>query len=170
MHYYCSVASHSAQTLSRADRKKAEQFRQQIRDQVVETLEHIVLAEDYLLGNVTNKVMKGPERAADRDTAKIDAIVMAMIPDRSHKAQAPPTITPTGRWAPDDLLDRFLKTRAQTNRISGRYADLRAHASDSPTGQQLHGYEWLLFIGADSQRHTKQISEVKADRIFRRVS
>jgi hypothetical protein len=30
----------------------------------------------------------------------------------------------------------------------------------------LDGYEWLLFIGAHSERHTKQILEVKADPNF----
>ena len=36
--------------------------------------------------------------AADRDTAKIDAGIMAMIPDRSQKAQAPDELKPTNRF------------------------------------------------------------------------
>lgn len=43
---------------------------------------------------------------------------------------------------------------------------LRDHATDSPMGQPLDAYEWLLFIGAHSERHTKQILEVKADPNF----
>ena len=34
----------------------------------------------------------------NRDYAKIDGMVLAMIPDRSHKAQAPPQLLPTSRW------------------------------------------------------------------------
>jgi len=30
----------------------------------------------------------------------------------------------------------------------------------------LDGYEWLLFIGAHSERHTKQMLEVKASPDF----
>jgi hypothetical protein len=41
--------------------------------------------------------------------------------------------------------------------------DLRAHVFDSPLKQPLDAYEWLLFMGAHSERHTKQILEVKAD-------
>ena len=67
---------------------------------VAETLEHIALAEDFLLQNVTDKIMKSPAGPADRDTAKADAMVLAMIPDRSHKAQAPPTLGPPGRPRP----------------------------------------------------------------------
>jgi hypothetical protein len=43
--------------------------------------------------------------------------------------------------------------------------DLREHVSESPLGM-LDGYEWLLFIGAHSERHTKQILEVKANPDF----
>jgi hypothetical protein len=43
---------------------------------------------------------------------------------------------------------------------------LRAHAVDSPLGPKLDAYEWVLFIAAHSERHTKQIHEVKADPNF----
>jgi len=45
-------------------------------------------------------------------------------------------------------------------------APLREHVADSPLGQPLDAYEWLLFNGAHSERHTKQILEVKADPNF----
>jgi hypothetical protein len=183
----CAVSL--GQTLTQADREKAEQYLQQTRDGVVEatkglseaqmkfkpapdrwsvaeTLEHIVLVEDALLENVSGNVMKAPAGGPDRDTARIDAMVLAMIPDRSHKKQASPQFVPTGRWTPSETLDHFLKTRAKTIAFLDSTPDLRAHASDSPIGQQLDGYEWLLFIAAHSQRHTKQILEVKADPNF----
>jgi hypothetical protein len=38
---------------------------------------------------------------------------------------------------------------------------------DSPLGgPKLDAYEWVLFVSAHSQRHTKQIEEVKADPNF----
>src|ERR1700736_1097975 len=115
----CSVAF--GQTLTQADREKAEQYLQQTRDGVVaatkglseaqmkfkpapdrwsvaETLEHITLAEDFLLLNDKDKIMKAPAGATDRDTAKIDAMVLAMVPDRTQKRQAPGPLVPTGRW------------------------------------------------------------------------
>ncbi len=133
---------------------------------VAETLEHIALAEDFLFQNVTDKIMKSPAGPADRDTAKADATVLAMIPDRSHKAQAPPPLVPTGPWTPAETLDRFLKSRAQTIAFLESTLDLRQHVADSPLGQPLDAYEWLLFVSAHSERHTKQILEVKADPNF----
>ena len=133
---------------------------------VAETLEHIALAEDFLLQNVTDKIMKSPAGPADRDTAKADAMVLAMIPDRSHKAQAPPPLVPTGRWTPSETLDHFVKSRAQTIAFLESTPDLRQHVADSPLRQSLDAYEWLLFVSAHSERHTKQILEVKADPNF----
>lgn len=177
------------QALKQADRERGLKYLQQTRDGVVaatkglseaqmkfkpapdrwsvaETLEHIVLVEDFLLQNTEERTMKAPAGAADRDTAKIDAMVLAMIPDRSHKAQAPPPAVPTGRWTPADTLDHFLKSRAKTIEFLQSTPDLREHVADSPLGQPLDAYEWLLYIGAHSERHTKQILEVKADPNF----
>lgn len=177
------------QALTPADRDRGVKYLEQTRDAVVEatkglseaqwkfkagperwsvaeTLEHIALAEEFILGQVKDKIMQAPAGAPDRDTAKIDAAVLAMIPDRSHKAQAPPPLVPTGRWTPQETLDHFLKSRAATIEFVKTAPDLRAHVADSPLGMPLDGYEWLLFIGAHSERHTKQILEVKADANF----
>ncbi len=177
------------QSLTQADREKGVRYLEQTRDGVVaatkglseaqmkfkpapdrwsvaETLEHIALAEDFLMQNVTEKVMKAPAGPADRDTAQIDAMVLAMVPDRSHKAQAPPELVPTGRWSPSETLDHFLKSRARTIAFMKSTPDLRQHVTNSPIGQPLDAYEWLLFIAAHSERHTKQIDEVKVDPNF----
>ena len=179
------VGTTFAQTLSPADRDRGVQYLEQTRDGVVaatkglsdaqwnfktapdrwsvaETLEHITLAEDFLLANVKNNVMKAPAGAADRDTAKTDAFVLAAIPDRSHKAQAPPQLTPKGRWTPAETLNHFLKSRAETIAFLQSTPDLRQHVADTPFGQKFDAYEWLLFISAHSERHTKQIVEVKS--------
>jgi DinB superfamily len=133
---------------------------------VAECLEHIALAEDFIFMNVSQNIMKAGPGAADRDVAKTDAAVLAMIPDRSHKATAPPQLVPTGRWTPDETLKHFLASREKTIEFMQSIPDLRAHVADSPIGQPLDAYEWLLFIGAHSKRHTEQIDEVKADPNF----
>src|SRR3989475_995596 len=186
--FLVSAAAFS-QRLTDADREKGVQYLTQTEDGVVaatkglseaqmkfkpapdrwsvaETLEHIALAEDFIFQNVTDKIMKSPAGPADRDTAKADAMVLAMIPDRSHKAQAPPPLVPTGRWTPSETLDHFVKSRAQTIAFLESTPDLRQHVADSPLRQSLDAYEWLLFVSAHSERHTKQILEVKADPTF----
>jgi hypothetical protein len=133
---------------------------------VAQVMEHIAAAEDFLRGMVVEKIMKAPADPS-RDIKKTDEAVLAMIPDRSHKAQAPEPLVPTNRFgSPEGSLKHFLETRATTEDFLKNTPDLRAHAADSPMGMKLDAYEWVLFIAAHSERHTKQILEVKADPKF----
>jgi hypothetical protein len=133
---------------------------------VAETMEHIAAAEDLIRGMIIEKGMKGPAEAG-RDIKKTDDAVMAMIPDRSHKAQAPEPLKPTNRFgSPDGSVKHFLESRAQTEDFLNNTPDLRQHVSDSPLGMKLDAYEWVLFLTAHSERHLKQIQEVKADPNF----
>jgi len=134
---------------------------------VAEVMEHIAAAEDFIRGNITENVMKAPARPAAEDVKALDDIVVAKIPDRSVKAQAPEPLKPTNRFgSPEASLKHFLESRQTTEAFLTSHSDLRDHATDSPLGKKLDGYEWLLFLTAHSERHTKQILEVKADPNF----
>lgn len=136
---------------------------------IAEVVEHLAAAEDLIRGMTQEQVMKSPA-IAPRDPAelkKIDDGVLAQVPDRSHKIQAPEPLKPTNRFgSPDEAEKHFLETRATTEEFLKTTTDLRAHATDSPMGVKLDGYEWVLLIAAHSERHTKQILEVKADPNF----
>jgi hypothetical protein len=136
---------------------------------VAEVIEHLAAAEDMLRGMTQEQVMKTPAIPA-RDSAelkKIDDAVIAMVPDRSHKVDAPEPLRPTNRFgSPVDAQRHFLESRATTEEYLKTTPDLRAHAVDSPMGMKLDGYEWVLLIAGHSERHTKQMLEVKADPNF----
>jgi len=133
---------------------------------VAQVVEHIAAAEDMLRGITIEKVMVAPA-VPDRDVKHIDEMVVTMVTDRSHKADAPEPLRPVNRFgSPADALKHFVDSRAQTEEFLKKTPDLRAHAVDSPLGQKLDAYEWVLFIAAHSERHTKQINEVKADPNF----
>ena len=134
---------------------------------VAEVMEHIAAAEDFIRGNITENVMKAPARPATEDVKALDDIVVAKIPDRSVKAQAPEPLKPTNRFgSPEASLKHFLESRQTTEAFLTSHNDLRDHATDSPLGKKLDAYEWILFLTAHSQRHTKQMLEVKADPNF----
>jgi len=133
---------------------------------VAQVMEHIAAAEDMLRGLTTEKVMAAPA-APDRDVKHIDEMVVTMVTDRTHKADAPEPLRPVNRFgSPEEALKHFVESRAQTEEFLKKTPDLRAHAVDSPLGPKLDAYEWVLFIAAHSERHTKQINEVKADPNF----
>jgi DinB superfamily len=133
---------------------------------VAQVVEHIATAEDFLLTLDKEKVMISPAGDEGRDVKKTDDAVLAMVPDRSHKAQAPEPLVPTNRFgSPEASLKHFVESRATTQDFLKTTAGLRDHVMDSPLGK-LDGYEFVLFIAAHSERHTKQINEVKADPNF----
>jgi DinB superfamily len=134
---------------------------------VAEVTEHIAAAEDLLRGMIVDKVMQSPVQPEGTDLKATDDLVIAMIPDRSHKAQAPEPLKPTNRYgSPEAAIKHFLESRQQTIDFLKQHDDLRLHVGDSPLGKKLDAYEWVLFIAAHSERHTKQINEVKADPNF----
>jgi hypothetical protein len=133
---------------------------------VAEVMEHVAAAEDLLRGMVQQQLMKAPPEPG-RDFKKNDDAVMTMVPDRTHKAQAPEPLLPRNRFgSPDGSLRHFLESRTATEEYLKSASGLRDHVMDSQLGMKLDGYEFMLLIAAHSERHTKQILEVKADSSF----
>ena len=133
---------------------------------VAQVMEHIAAAEDLLLDTTKEKVMTSPAGEPGRDFRKTDEAVLMMVPDRSHKAQAPEPLVPNNRFgSPDASIKHFVESRTTTEDFLKSTPGLRDHVMDSPIGK-LDGYEFVLFIAAHSERHTKQINEVKADPNF----
>jgi uncharacterized cupredoxin-like copper-binding protein len=129
---------------------------------IAQVMEHIAAAEDFIRGIDAEQVMKAPA-APDRDVKKTDDAVMANVPDRSHKLQAPEPLVPTNRFGtPQGSLQHFVESRTKTEDFVRSTPGIRDHVLESPVGN-LDGYEFVLLIAAHSERHTKQILEVKAD-------
>jgi len=186
----CIAASAYGQSLAQSDRERAlkhlQSTKQNILDatrglseaqwnfkpapdrwSVAEVVEHIAAAEDMLFGLITERVMKAPPRPEGEDVKAIDDLVLSRIPDRTNKAQAPEPLKPTNRYgSPDAAVKHFVESRNRTINFLQKTEDLRAHAADSPLGKKLDAYQWILFISAHSERHTKQLNEVKADPNF----
>jgi hypothetical protein len=136
---------------------------------VAEVAEHITVSESTLFGLVQKQIMTSPAAPEKREQVKgKDEMILQKMPDRSHKAQAPEFLRPTGRWATEaDLKKAFEDSRAATiEYIRTTNDDLRDHFFDHPVFGALDGYQWLLLISAHSARHTAQIEEVKADPNF----
>ena len=133
---------------------------------VAQVMEHIAAAEDFIREMVKEKLMTAPAGEPGRDVKKTDDAVLAMVPDRTNKAQAPEPLVPINRFgAPEGSVKHFVESRAATEDFLKTTTGLRDHVTDSPLGK-LDGYEFVLFIAAHSERHTKQINEVKADPNF----
>ncbi len=141
---------------------------------ISEIVEHIVLAQELELGPVREQLAKAPSAPANRDYKQVDAIVVNQLPDRLTKFQAPEILKPTGRWAQSGALDRLLRNCGRLSEYLESTPDLRQHMLEAPplkavskgAYESMDGYEWVLATAAHTERHTKQILEVKADPNF----
>jgi DinB superfamily len=183
--------SANAQELSQADKEKALQYLEATKKEVLdsvkglspaqwnfkpapdrwsvaECMEHIASAEDFIRGLITEQVMKSPA-APGRDVKAIDEGIIKNVPDRSVKRQAPEPIKPVNKYgSPEAAEKHFVESRTVTEAFLKDTPDLRDHAMDGPAGGKWDAYEWILLVSAHSDRHTKQILEVKADPNFPR--
>jgi hypothetical protein len=134
---------------------------------VAQVAEHIASAEGFLMSMIQEKIMSAPARAETVNLKEIDDLVVQAIADRSKKAQAPEPLAPSNKFgSTSGSMKQFKESRAKTVAFLKNTKDLRLHAADSPLGKKLDAYQWVLFIAAHSERHTKQIDEVKADPNF----
>jgi DinB superfamily len=161
------LAKSSQEFLSSVDGLTPEQWSFQAgpdRWSIAQCAEHIALAEDFLRELVENKVLTAepsPERIAERK--QLDDKVLAMIVDRSFKAQAPEPLRPVDKFgSPQAAVEHFTQSRAMTVALAQGRDDLREHAAENPAFKELDAYQWLLFLSGHTLRHTAQIQEVKA--------
>jgi hypothetical protein len=133
---------------------------------VVETLEHIGKSEDSVYKRVLRSMKHDPAPPADRNHAEIDEMLLKRIAAGARKIDAPTSLAPKGTSTPAEALSYFLQTRAQCIEFAGSTDGLRDHGFDSPFGMKLDAYQWMLFNAAHSERHTRQILDVKADPNF----
>lgn len=134
---------------------------------VAQVMEHIALAEDMIRSGA-QQVMAAPAGPA-RDAAelkRIDDAVVATIAGRAQKRQAVEALQPKNSFGtPAAAQKHFLESRATTEEYLNT-PGLRAHYAERAPFGKLDGYEWILFVAAHSERHTKQILEVEADPNF----
>ncbi len=132
---------------------------------VGETAEHIVLAEALLFANVKQAVMspRNPDWE-EKTKGKTEFIERVMAP-RLGKATAPEPIVPTGKMTKAQVRDTFLKQREEIEKFAREtQAALKEHTVDHPfpVFGTLNAYQWLIYIPLHTERHDKQIAEVKA--------
>ena len=186
----CAALAASAQEVSKAERDRLMKYLKQTeknlkketkgltpeqwkfkaaadRWSVQDCLEHLALTEDLIHQMINDRLLKAPaapQKYTAASAAEKDEWVLKAIPDRSARFQAPEMIRPSGKWAtPAEMWEHFAAARKVTIAQAKTQNELRLHYMDHPLKKDLDGYQWMLLIAAHTERHTKQIQEVKAD-------
>jgi hypothetical protein len=131
---------------------------------ILQVIEHLALAEDYLFGLLEKnlaEVKPLPDTDKLPDPSQRDMMISRMMADRTHKAQAPADAVPSGRFSNrDEAMAAFTKAREKTAAfVRTTKLDLRRYQISTPMGN-LDGHQWILMMAAHTERHVKQIEEV----------
>ncbi len=128
---------------------------------IAEVVEHLALAEKAIFG-MSQKALQSPPVSGEKKVS--DEVIQKMLPSRDTKVKAPEMLVPTGRFGSGaKALAEFQTARDQSLQYVRTTKDnLRAHASQSVFGL-TDGVQWIYYMAGHTERHVKQMAEVKAD-------
>lgn len=131
---------------------------------VGEVAEHLVLAESMIFDKIQGSLKGAPNPDWETKTAGKTALLERVLPTRMGKATAPEDIVPSGKMTREEFRRRFEDERAKTIQFARTTeAPLKEYTSENPVAfGTLNAYQWLLYIPWHTQRHIKQIEEVKS--------
>lgn len=125
---------------------------------------HIAKTEGMLRGMVIDLLAK-PANPEEKEKVKTSgAQVVAMIQDRSFKAEAPEMVQPdsTNYNLADELAVLNRERKITLDLINDTpEEELRNHITITSTENYTDAYRFLLYIAGHSLRHTAQIEEIK---------
>lgn len=126
--------------------------------------EHIALTDALVAGLITGQILAGPRDPGQRAAMKfLDAKLVPMMLDRSHKAKAPEIIAPKATYKTGEAEAAFAKSHAALEEaVKTSAADWRARVAPHPFFGVLDAYQWTLLAAGHTLRHVAQIEEVKA--------
>ncbi len=131
---------------------------------VAEVVEHLTTTEPYLFTLTTRILAHSLPRPANQ-TLTTDQLIARMT-DRSQPAQAPAEIAPRGRWQPVELPREFKSARDRTIQWIINTKEPLTRSWGNWGGTTVTAYQALDMIAAHTERHLKQINEVKASANF----
>lgn len=131
---------------------------------VAEAAEHTTVVLDSITRMVTTKLLEQPLPPRESSPRTTDDQIIRLMFDRSKRRDAPSTTLPTGRYASrDETVAAFIAARDRlADWVAATDADLREFGSPHPALGKLDGVQWLLFVAAHTERHTRQILETRA--------
>jgi hypothetical protein len=136
---------------------------------IAQIVEHLALLEEQLPAIVEGALKSPP--APDKKPARpreADAKLLALVPQRTSKAQAPEPFKPNGKFKNGISAVMAFKAARDANLETVRTTaqPLREHFSKHPVLGDIDAYQWYLLVAAHTERHVNQMLEVKASPAF----
>ena len=131
---------------------------------IAECAEHLAISEN----SIFDMLMQSLNTEADpsrRDEVKLpDEQIIAMIVDRSNKVKTSKAFEPSGKYGSfEETVEEFKSKRKEhIEYIKTTQDDLRNRYQQFPFGT-IDAYQMVLFMSAHTERHIRQMEEIKED-------
>jgi hypothetical protein len=125
-----------------------------------DVLEHLTLSEERIMQFATAGLKQSMPKP---DTKLEDAKIVAMMTDRTTRAQAPEVLRPSGKWPTVQAMLEEFRARRDRNLawLRSTQEPLRTKYTKAPMAV-VDTYQALLLVPAHTERHLAQIDEVKS--------
>lgn len=132
---------------------------------VGEVAEHVVLAEAGQFANVKKALAAAASPDWEQKTRGKTEMIETVMAPRLGKATSPEPLVPGGKMTRAEARERFEALRTEMVKFAQETTvPLKEHlaAHPMPIFDPLNAYQWLIYAPLHTQRHVKQIAEVKA--------
>jgi DinB superfamily len=136
---------------------------------VAECAEHIALTETALYGMLEGALKANPDPAKRGDVKFTDDQIWNMITDRTNKVKTPEIFKPSGKFGSfEGIVKEFNDKRdLHIQNVKKMREDLRNRYAQLPQPfGTIDAYQVIIFLAAHSERHIKQMEEVKTNPNF----
>lgn len=127
-------------------------------------VEHLVKSEQAVYQLITMDLVKRPVLPPNRRSRVRDLAIVMAVTNRDVRFTAAEMVRPTSAWTSGPaMIAEFDRLRARTkDYLAKTMDDLRGRTADHPVLGVIDAYQWILFVAAHSERHSKQMVEVRA--------
>ena len=134
---------------------------------IAECVEHLAITENGFAGMLQG-LLQTPADIGNREKVIVgDKELMTMLVDRSNKVKTSEPFEPSGKFGSHEAtLEAFKKGRKdKMDMVKTSDADFRNRVQELPFGT-IDGYQVFLLIAAHTDRHIRQIEEIKTSEGF----
>ena len=134
---------------------------------IANCLEHITISENAFADMLKGTLEAVPDEALKAAATMTDEEIYGMISSREKKVTTSEPFEPSGKFGThEETLANFTAKRTEhIEFMKTSEADFRNHYKEMPFGT-IDAYQVVLFMAGHTERHVKQMEEVKADENF----
>ena len=134
---------------------------------IANCLEHITISENAFADMLKGTLAATSDEAMKAAVTMSDEELYGMIASREKKVTTSEPFEPTGKFGTyEETLANFTAKRTEhIEFMKTSEADFRNHFKEMPFGT-IDAYQMVLFMAGHTERHVKQMEEVKADENF----